>query len=78
MGHIARILAALAILVAGVAPLAAFDGPTQTTAPKKKAGPADKPADETPKSSDDMETLRRQMKEMQEKLDRMSKEPDKG
>ena len=50
------------------------------TAPRRSEGsPAvDKPADETTKSSDDMETLRRQMKEMQEKLDRMSKEPDKG
>ena len=45
MGHIARILAALAILAAGSVPLAAFDGPTQTTAPKKKAGATDKPAD---------------------------------
>lgn len=50
------------------------------TAPRRTEGApaADKPADESPKSSDDMETLRRQMKEMQEKLDRMSKEPDKG
>ncbi len=45
MGHIARIVAALAILAAGTAPLAAFDGPTQTTAPKKKAGATDKPAE---------------------------------
>ena len=44
MGHTARILAALAILAAGTLPLAAFDGPTQTTAPKKKAGATDKPA----------------------------------
>jgi polyhydroxyalkanoate synthesis repressor PhaR len=44
---------------------------TETAAPEK-------PADDAPKSADDMETLRRQMKEMQEKLDRMSKEPDKG
>lgn len=45
MGHIARTLAALAILAAGSAPLAAFDGPTQTTAPKKKASATNKPAD---------------------------------
>jgi SPOR domain len=45
MGHTARILAALAILAAGALPLAAFDGPTQTTASKKKAGATDKPAD---------------------------------
>jgi tetratricopeptide (TPR) repeat protein len=48
MGHIARILAALAILAAGTLPLAAFDGPTQTTAPKKKAGAADKAATDAP------------------------------
>jgi polyhydroxyalkanoate synthesis regulator protein len=49
------------------------------TAPRRTEGqPADKPAEDTPKSSDDMETLRRQMKEMQDKLDRMAKEPDKG
>ena len=47
------------------------------TAPPRTATP-DKPADEAPKSSDDMETLRRQMKEMQDKLDRMSKETDKS
>jgi hypothetical protein len=46
MGHIARILAALAILTAGSLPLAAFDGPTQTTGPKKKAAATAKPADE--------------------------------
>ena len=46
MGHVARILAALAILAAGSLPLAAFDGPTQTTGPKKKAAAAAKPADE--------------------------------
>jgi SPOR domain len=46
MGHIARILAALAILAAGSLPLAAFDGPTQTTGSKKKAGATSKPADE--------------------------------
>jgi SPOR domain len=46
MGHIARILAALALLAAGSLPLAAFDGPTQTTGPKKKAAAAAKPADE--------------------------------
>ena len=46
MGHIARILAALAILAAGSLPLAAFDGPTQTTGSKKKAGATAKPADE--------------------------------
>ena len=48
------------------------------TAPRRTDAPADKPADETPKSSDDMDTLRRQMKEMQEKLERMSKESDKS
>jgi polyhydroxyalkanoate synthesis repressor PhaR len=49
------------------------------TAPRRTDVPAsEKPADDAPKSADDMETLRRQMKEMQEKLDRMSKEPDKG
>jgi polyhydroxyalkanoate synthesis repressor PhaR len=47
------------------------------TAPPR-TGTTDKPAEEAPKSSDDMETLRRQMKEMQEKLDRMSKETDKS
>ena len=46
MGHIARILAALALLAAGSLPLAAFDGPTQTTGSKKKAAAAAKPADE--------------------------------
>ena len=49
------------------------------TAPRRTETPAsEKPADDAPKSADDMETLRRQMKEMQEKLDRMTKEPDKG
>jgi polyhydroxyalkanoate synthesis repressor PhaR len=49
------------------------------TAPRRTdATAADKPADDAPKSADDMETLRRQMKEMQDKLDRMTKEPDKG
>jgi polyhydroxyalkanoate synthesis repressor PhaR len=48
------------------------------TAPRRGDAPADKPADDTPKSSDDMDTLRRQMKEMQEKLERMSKDADKG
>ena len=38
MGHSARILAAVAIIAAGTLPLAAFDGPTQSTAPKTKAG----------------------------------------
>jgi tetratricopeptide (TPR) repeat protein len=45
MGNVARILAALAILAASALPLTAFDGPTQTTAPKKKAGAANKPGD---------------------------------
>jgi len=45
MGNVARILAALAILAASALPAAAFDGPTQTTAPKKKAGAANKPGD---------------------------------
>jgi tetratricopeptide (TPR) repeat protein len=45
MGHSARILAAVAIIAAGTLPLAAFDGPTQSTAPKKKAGATNKPAD---------------------------------
>lgn len=48
------------------------------TAPRRGEAPAEKPADDTPKSSDDMDTLRRQMKEMQEKLEKMSKEPDKS
>jgi polyhydroxyalkanoate synthesis repressor PhaR len=48
------------------------------TTPRRNEVPAsEKPADDAPKSADDMETLRRQMKEMQDKLDRMSKEPDK-
>ena len=47
------------------------------TTPRREA--TDKAADDSSKSStDEMETLRRQMKEMQDKLDRMSKEPDKG
>jgi hypothetical protein len=46
MGHIARILAALALFAAGSLPLAAFDGPTQTTGSKKKAPATAKPADE--------------------------------
>ena len=47
------------------------------TAPPRTSG-ADKPADEAPKGgADEMETLRRQMKEMQEKLDKMAKETDK-
>jgi hypothetical protein len=44
-GKVARILAALAIVALGALPVAAFDGPTQTTAPKKKASAANKPAD---------------------------------
>jgi polyhydroxyalkanoate synthesis repressor PhaR len=48
------------------------------TAPRRTEAPADKPADDTAKGSDDMETLRRQMREMQEKLDRMAKETDKS
>jgi polyhydroxyalkanoate synthesis repressor PhaR len=49
------------------------------TAPRRAETPppAEKPADEGAKSADDMDALRRQMKEMQEKLDRMSKEQDK-
>jgi len=47
------------------------------TAPRRDASATDKPADDAAKGTDDMETLRRQMKEMQDKLDRMSKEPDK-
>lgn len=43
MGYLARLLAASAILLAGLAPLAAFDGPTQSTGPAKKA-----PANATP------------------------------
>jgi len=47
------------------------------TAPPRTAG-GEKPAEEAPKGgADDMETLRRQMKEMQEKLDKMAKETDK-
>jgi polyhydroxyalkanoate synthesis repressor PhaR len=48
------------------------------TAPRRGEAVAEKPAEETPKSSDDIDTLRRQMKEMQEKLEKMSKEPDKS
>ena len=49
------------------------------TAPRRTDAPAsEKPADDAPKTADEMETLRRQMKEMQDKLDRMTKEPDKG
>ena len=49
------------------------------TSPRRTETPAtDKPAEEPAKTSDEMETLRRQMKEMQEKLDRMAKEPDKS
>ena len=47
------------------------------TAPPRPAA-NDKPPDQKPKSSDHMENQRRQMKEMQEKLDRMSKETDKS
>jgi polyhydroxyalkanoate synthesis repressor PhaR len=45
------------------------------TAPRRNEtpAPAEKPAEEA-KGTDDMETLRRQMKEMQDKLDRMAKE----
>src|SRR5207244_4630545 len=46
MGHIGRILAALALFAASSLPLAAFDGPTQTTGSKKKAPATAKPADE--------------------------------
>jgi cell division septation protein DedD len=45
MGNVARILAALAIVALGTLPVAAFDGPTQTTAPKKKASTTNKPGD---------------------------------
>jgi polyhydroxyalkanoate synthesis repressor PhaR len=48
------------------------------TAPRRTEGAPEKPTDDGVKSSDDMDTLRRQMKEMQEKLDRMAKEPDKS
>ena len=49
------------------------------TAPRRTDAPAsEKSADDVPKTADEMETLRRQMKEMQDKLDRMTKEPDKG
>src|SRR5688500_13185512 len=50
------------------------------TAPPRTDTPAaaDKTADEGAKSTDEMETLRRQMKEMQDKLDRMAKEADKS
>lgn len=49
------------------------------TAPRRaETPPAEKPVDDSARSSDEMETLRRQMKEMQEKLERMSKETDKG
>jgi tetratricopeptide (TPR) repeat protein len=52
MGLIARGLAVFAILAAGALPLAAFDGPTQTTAPKKKATAGDKPAAEEKNSAE--------------------------
>jgi tetratricopeptide (TPR) repeat protein len=45
MGNVARILAALAIVALGTLPVAAFDGATQTTAPKKKANSTNKPGD---------------------------------
>jgi polyhydroxyalkanoate synthesis repressor PhaR len=50
------------------------------TAPRRNDQTAEKPAeDTTPKSSDDIDTLRRQMKEMQDKLEKMSKDSsDKG
>src|SRR5829696_357471 len=49
------------------------------TAPRRTDTPAaDKPADDSAKTSDEMDTLRRQMKEMQDKLDKMAKETDKG
>lgn len=48
------------------------------TAPRRTETPsADKPAEDGSKTADEMETLRRQMREMQEKLERMSKEQDK-
>ena len=48
------------------------------TAPRRTDVPiTEKPADDGAKSSDDMETLRRQMKDMQDRLERMSKEPKK-
>jgi polyhydroxyalkanoate synthesis repressor PhaR len=48
------------------------------TAPRRSETPAsEKPAEEAAKTADEMESLRRQMREMQEKLDRMSKETDK-
>jgi polyhydroxyalkanoate synthesis repressor PhaR len=43
---------------------------TETSAP----APAEKPVEDAKGTTDDMETLRRQMKEMQDKLDRMAKE----
>lgn len=55
-----------------------FNAPRRSEPAATATPAAEKPADDQPKSTDDMETLRRQMKEMQEKLDRMSKEPDKG
>jgi polyhydroxyalkanoate synthesis repressor PhaR len=49
-----------------------------TAPPRRGDTAADKPAEDTPKNSDDIETLRRQMKEMQDKLEKMSKDTDKG
>jgi polyhydroxyalkanoate synthesis repressor PhaR len=48
------------------------------TAPRPNNQTAEKTAEDTPKSSDDIDTLRRQMKEMQDKLEKMSKDSDKG
>lgn len=49
-----------------------------TAPPRRNEQAAEKPAEDTPKSSDDIETLRRQMKEMQDKLEKMSKDTDKA
>ncbi len=48
------------------------------TAPRRGEQTAEKPAEDTPKSADDIDTLRRQMKEMQDKLEKMSKDSDKA
>jgi cell division septation protein DedD len=46
MGYLLRLLAFAAVLMAGVLPLAAFDGPTQTKADSKKAAASGKAGEE--------------------------------
>lgn len=47
-------------------------------AKSETTGSSGKPAGEAPAASDEMDTLRRQMQEMQEKLDRLARNPDKA